>query len=82
MYRAKNKFTQENVFVKKFKDFKSRPVSFKDCVLLQIEKQRRLGSSDCFVRIFKYVITNNDLYVISEQCEESLKARILANSPP
>lgn len=34
MYRAKNKFTQENVFVKKFKDFKSRPVSFKDCVLL------------------------------------------------
>lgn len=49
---------------------------------MQLEKQRRLGNNACFVRILKYVITDNNLYVISELCDESLKQRILVNSPP
>ena len=74
-FTAKDKFTRALVFVKKFKDFKGSSQDFKECVMTQIERTRSLqdDSEDCSVRIIKYLIANNSLYVITEQCNISLK---------
>ena len=44
----------------------------------QIEKTKDLVESDCFVHILKYVIPNNNLYVISQCVLQSLKEFISA----
>ena len=43
--------------------------------MTQIERTRSLqdDSEDCSVRIIKYLIANNSLYVITEQCNISLR---------
>lgn len=42
----------------------------------QIERSKALADSDCFIHIIKYIIQNNNLYVISQQCLQSLKEYI------
>ena len=44
----------------------------------QIEKTRGVLESDCFVHIIEYVINNNNLYIISQQCQQSLREFIEA----
>lgn len=65
-YCAKSKFNNKDVFFKIFRDFKSKPKEVRDVILRQIEKTRALMESDCFVHIIKYVIPNNNLYVVSQ----------------
>ena len=74
-FTAQDKFTRALVFVKKFKDFKGSSQDFKECVMAQIERTRSLqdDSEDCSVRIIKYMIANNSLYVITEQCNIGLR---------
>jgi hypothetical protein len=67
-YCAKSKLTNKDVFIKIFRDFKSKPKEVRDCIINQIEKTRALVDSDCFIHIIKYVVQNNNLYVITQQC--------------
>lgn len=54
--------------MKKFKDFKAGSFDFKECVMAQIERTRSLqdDSDECSVRIIKYLVANNSLYVVTE----------------
>lgn len=76
VYYAQNKFTNERVVVKVMKDFKSRPSDFQQCVMLQINNQiqlQQLSRSRDMVHKVSYKIVNNNLYVSSLACQDSLK---------
>jgi len=53
-------------FIKKFKDFKQGSADYRSTVMMQIEKTMSLQSEDaaCSVRIIKYLIADNNLYVV------------------
>jgi hypothetical protein len=59
--------------VKVFRDFKSKSREIKDCIMKQIEVSRNALESDCFVHIIKYSISNDNLYVVSQLCQQSLR---------
>jgi hypothetical protein len=67
-YFARNKFSNKDVFIKIFRDFKSKPKYVRDCIMDEIRKTRALSDSDCFNQIIKYVVHNNNLYVVTQQC--------------
>ena len=67
-YTGKHKYSTKREFIKVIKDFKSRPEDFQHCVIRNIHKSFQLQESKCFVKVLKYLIANNNLYVVSEQC--------------
>lgn len=76
VYYAENKFTKERVVVKVIKDFKSRPSEFQQCVMLQINNQiqlQQLPKASALIQKISYTIVNNNLYVSSLQCTDSLR---------
>ena len=61
-----DKFSQTQLFIKKFKDFKQGSPEFKQCVMMQIERTLLLQDEDddCTVRIVKYLVADNNLYIV------------------
>lgn len=75
VYTAQNKFTKARVVVKVIKDFKTRPSEFKACLMLQLSHSLQLQqlSKAKNLLAISYSIVNNNLYVVSEHCVESLR---------
>jgi len=76
-------------FIKKFKDFKQGSADYRSTVMMQIEKTMSLQSEDaaCSVRIIKYLIADNNLYVVMQHCQQSIKGllrsqRLLQSDSP
>lgn len=63
------------LFIKKFKDFKQQSPDYRQTVMHQIEKTMQLQSIDAgsTVRIIKYLIADNNLYVVMQHCSQSIK---------
>jgi len=72
---AKDKYSQAVLFIKKFKDFKQGCPYYRQTVMMQIEKTMSLQSEDqaCSIRIIKYLIADNNLYVVMQHCQQSIK---------
>lgn len=76
VYTAEHKFTKERVLVKVLKDFKQKPEYFKQQILKALTKQIVLQqSSKGIVHALTYTMANNNLYISSEACLESLRHR-------
>lgn len=44
VYKAKCKFSRENVVIKRIENFTAKPTELKDCVLSQLDKTYKLQS--------------------------------------
>ena len=69
-YVARDKYSQALLFIKKFKDFNKGNPDYKQCVMMQIERTMSLQDEDdtCSIRIVKYLVADNNLYVVMQHC--------------
>ena len=80
LYRARDRHSQEDVLIKVYKDFKAKPDEFQAVILKQIKRtlelQRLPGASTRLNLIRKYLMINNNLYVVAQLCNETLQRRL------
>lgn len=67
---ARDKYSQALLFIKKFINFKTVSMDYRETVMAQIHKTIQLQAEDeqCTVRINKYLIVDNNLYVVIQHC--------------
>ena len=72
---ARDKYSQALLFIKKFINFKSVSIDYRETVMAQIHKTIQLQAEDeqCTVRINKYLIVDNNLYVVMQHCQQSIR---------
>lgn len=76
VFYCQTRFTKQRVVVKMIKDFKQKPLEFRTCVLQQIHNQIALQAvpmAKGLVHDITYSIVNNNLYVVSAMCVETLR---------
>ena len=75
-YTGVEKYTNNPVFVKIFQGFKSARIEVQTVVMNMIDKTLNLQEENrsCIVRVIKYNLAKNNLYVFTEQCEMSLRS--------
>ena len=77
VYNVTDRKSNEKLVIKVFKNLKLRPEEHKTCIYNQIQKtlelQYDLPKFTNLVPILSYTTMNNNVYIVSESCSQSLR---------
>lgn len=77
VYTVTDRKSNERIVIKVFKSLQLRPEEHNTCIYNQIQKtlelQYDLPKFNNLVSVHSYITANNNVYIISERCNDSLR---------